>query len=149
MSNRSKLLGTDSWNKQLEFWFLFKFTLVPFQVHLSTPCPYNNLTIKKDKMNLSTTSSTIELSREQLLKVLTTAFGLLDEHGGMYGTNEVYIFEDQGTFELVPFEDCNEILPFSLDGASADGSNLILQTPHGEIESFEVLVTSQVKDLLN
>jgi hypothetical protein len=95
----------------------------------------------------TTTSSTIDLSREQLLKILTTV-GLLDEYGIMYSTNEAFIFEDKNEFELVPFNDYNEVLTFALDGASADGSTLILQTPHGSLERFEVLATSQVNDLL-
>jgi hypothetical protein len=100
-------------------------------------------------MNLSTTSSTIDLSREQLLNVLDKVYGLIDEHGGVYGTDEPYINHEQGTFDLVPFEDCNEMLPFSLDGAYADGSALYLQTEHGEIECFVMLVVGQVQDLLN
>ena len=100
-------------------------------------------------MNISTTTSTIDLTPEQLVTLLTNVYGLIDSYGVLFSTSEYSFSDHQGIIRLWSLWSNEESLDVSTEGASVDGAALTLLKDDGELEQFTLLGTVNGKDLLN
>ena len=107
-------------------------------------------------MNITknTTTNTIDLTPEQLIKILTNAYGLLDEHGELFSTNEHSFDLENEEVELYSIERNSVII--SMNGATVNGSTLSVFFPDYteaeeelKVEAFTLLAKVNGEDLLN
>lgn len=105
-------------------------------------------------MNISTNTNTIDLTSEQLIKILTNAYGILDEHGELFSTNDHSFDLENEEVELYTI-DRNSVI-ISMNGATVNGSILTVFFPDYieaeeelKVEAFTLLAKVNGEDLLN